>query len=268
MERSESSEPTVDEILAEVERRRAARTAPNHEEGDETAQLSPTARRLVIAADRVIFWLSSHWLAIFNLAALLYVGLPFLAPVLMYAGLNGPGRILYAVYGPLCHQLPYRSWYLFGPQATYTVDELARLVGPQALVQHGYIGDPTLGYKVALCQRDTAIYGTILLAGLAYGLTRRRIKPMPLWAYALLGILPIGLDGGLQFLSHALQLLMPQLGLPRIESTPLRRVITGSLFGLSTAWLAYPNVQEAADEFMETLEQRFGWKRGNKEDSQ
>jgi len=248
------SEPTVEQILAEVERRRAARP-----EAERT--LSPMERRLVVAADRFIFWLARHWLAIFNLAALLYVGLPFLAPVLMHAGIEGPAQTIYAMYRPLCHQLPYRSWYLFGSQLAYTREQLASLVGIEALVPHGYIGDATLGFKVALCQRDTAIYGAILLTGLLYGLTRRRLRPLPFWAYLLFGIGPIGLDGGVQLLSYALPLLRPSIAVPPLESTPARRVITGVLFGLTTVWLAYPNIQLATQEVLETLEKRFGWER-------
>ncbi|HEC33930.1 MAG TPA: DUF2085 domain-containing protein [Chloroflexi bacterium] len=247
-------EPSAEEILAEAERRRAARSTTARE-------LSPAERRLVITADRIIFWLLRHWLAIFNLGAFLYVGLPFLAPILMHAGAEGSAQVIYALYRPLCHQLPSRSWYLFGDQLTYTAEELMLLVGPEALIPHGYIGDATLGFKVALCQRDTAIYGAILLAGLAYGLTRRRLRPLPLWAYLAFGILPIGIDGGLQFLSAALPLLAPSLAIPPLESTPLRRTVTGGLFGLATVWLAYPNVQEATLDVLATLEQRFGWER-------
>lgn len=223
--------------------------------------MSPTARRVVIGADRFIFWLARHWLAIFNLVALLYVGLPLLAPILMYVGVEGPAHVIHTMYHPLCHQLPYRSWYLFGSKLAYSQAELAQLVGPQALIQHGYLGDPYLGYKVALCQRDTAIYGTIFLAGLGFGLVRKRLKPMPLWAYLLIGVLPMALDGGLQLLSYAAPLLVPSLNFPTLESTPLRRLITGSLFGLSTVWLAYPYVEASFREIVEDLEKRFGWER-------
>jgi len=266
------SEPTVEEVLAEVEQRRAARVSLQAEHRLPARELSPAERRLVVAADRAIFWLAQHWLAIANTLALLYIGLPFLAPALMYLGLEGAAKVIYTMYRPLCHQLPYRSWYLFGSQWHYTAEEMARLVGAEGLVPHGYIGDATIGYKVGLCQRDTAIYGTILLTGLIYGLTRRKLRPLPLWAYFLVGIVPIGLDGGLQFLYHVftatrslslarIQQFLSSINIPSLESTPLRRVITGALFGLATVWLAYPNLQEASLEIKETLGQRFGWKR-------
>src|SRR5947207_11685405 len=40
----------------------------------------------VTGADRVMYWLSHHYLAVLNFVMLLYFGLPILAPVLMNAG--------------------------------------------------------------------------------------------------------------------------------------------------------------------------------------
>jgi uncharacterized membrane protein len=221
-------------------------------------------RRVVIAADRFVFWLSKHWLAVFNTLAFLYVGLPFLAPALMALGAKGPALVIHAIYRPMCHQLPFRSWFLFGPQFAYTLPELAQRVGMDAMPDpsvRAFVGNEALGYKVALCQRDTAIYGAILIFGLVYGPLRRRWKvpPLPWWAYLGFGIVPMMLDGGYQFLSYALALLWPQSPVSPHETTPVLRVITGGLFGLSTIWLAYPYVQETMEELRETLHQRFGW---------
>jgi glutaredoxin len=75
--------------------------------------------REITTADRVSYWISRHYLAVINLMLLLYVGVPFLAPVLMKAGLPGVAGIIYTGYSPLCHQFGFRSWYLFGVQAYY-----------------------------------------------------------------------------------------------------------------------------------------------------
>jgi|YNPBryBLVA2012_1023415.scaffolds.fasta_scaffold07888_1 uncharacterized membrane protein len=245
---------SADEIVQEALRRQAAGLSAMP---PERVSLSPPERRAVLAADRFIYWLGHHWLAIANLLALLYVGVPFLAPVLMRAGLERPARAIYAFYTPLCHQLPFRSWYLFGAQPTYTQAELALRFPDEPLLPHTLIGDPVLGYKVALCQRDTAIYGAITLSGLGYALLRRRVKPLPFWAYALFGVLPIALDGGLQYVSYVTAYFFPRLGFPTLESTPVRRVITGCLFGLATVWMAYPYVEAAFDDILKVLEQRF-----------
>jgi hypothetical protein len=58
-------------------------------------------------------------LLVVNILVLVYVGLPVLAPVLMKANLESPPAVIYKVYSGLCHQLAYRSWFLFGEQPVY-----------------------------------------------------------------------------------------------------------------------------------------------------
>jgi len=220
---------------------------------------SGLAERVAAYADRFVLWLSKRWLAVVNAMALVYVGLPLAAPAMMYLGLTGPARLIHAVYSPLCHQLPQRSFFLFGPRLTYRFEELALLVGAELTDNPwsgAFAGDRSVGYKIALCQRDMAIYGTILVAGLAFGVARRwrRVRPMPVWAYIVMGVLPMLIDGGYQWISYALATLVPSLGVVPHETTPIFRVATGSLFGLSTVWLAYPHVEDTMEEVRESLE--------------
>jgi uncharacterized membrane protein len=201
---------------------------------------------------RVVGGYSRHWLAILNTLFFLYVGLPFLAPVLMRAGAEGPARLIYTVYSPVCHQLAFRSWFLFGEQAAYP-----RSLAATSLVPYGQatgldeddlaaaralIGDGRLGFKVALCERYVAIYGGILVGGLIFGLVRgrRRINPLPVWAWLLFGVLPMAIDGGSQLISA-----FPVAGWVARESTPLLRTATGFLFGVLNVWLAYPYLEES-----------------------
>ena len=246
-------QPSSAEVLEEVERRRQTRG----EQGTDGR------RSLVVAADRFIFWLSKHWLAVFNSLAFLYVGLPFLAPTLMALGAEVPASLIYTVYSPLCHQLPQRSWFLFGRQMSYRLPELMELVPTEVTdaFSNAFIGNAELGYKVAFCQRDAAIYGAIFAFGLVFGLLRRRwdVKPLTWWAYILIGLVPMGLDGGYQFLSYAMPLVFPRISLQPYETTPLMRVITGTLFGLATVWLAYPYLQSSMEDVRAALEARFGW---------
>ena len=65
---------------------------------------------------------------VINFILLLYVGLPFLAPVFMKMNLEPAAKIVYAIYRPLCHQLGFRSVFLFGEQSYYP-RELAQLDG-------------------------------------------------------------------------------------------------------------------------------------------
>ncbi len=207
------------------------------------------AARFAGFIDRLAAWLARHWLALFNLFIILFVGLPFLAPVLADAGATGPARLIYTIYAPTCHQLPERSFWLFGPQAVYTAPELASHGAPleglnilqrQALRFNGGAGT---GYKVAICQRDIAIYGSILLSGMLFGRLRGRLRrggrslpKMPLWLFGLL-LVPMFLDGTTQLIGWR-------------ESTWVLRLVTGALFGAAVVWLAYPYLQEAMDDVL------------------
>lgn len=223
--------------------------------------------------DRAYFWVSRHYLALLNLVMFLYVGLPFLAPTLLKLNVTAPARILYTMYSPLCHQFGFRSFFLFGEQPYYPLKEAGvanvqtfdQITGYQdlenpfsvsRLYARQFTGNPTVGYKVALCERDVAIYGAILLFGLIYSLTKRRLPPLHWMLWILIGLGPIGLDGFSQLFS---QFNWPWLMhyLPYRESTPFLRVFTGFLFGFATAWFAYPNIEESMRETRQFFVKKF-----------
>jgi uncharacterized membrane protein len=106
-----------------------------------------------------------------------------------------------------------------------------------------FTGNDRLGYKVALCERDVAIYGGIFLSGLLFAVLRKRIKPLPIGFWILIGILPIAIDGGSQLLAQ-----LPLGFLTPRESTPFLRTLTGLLFGVANVWLAYPYLEETMQE--------------------
>ena len=199
-------------------------------------------RDVVIFLDKLIFQLAKHWLFLANLTWGLYVGLPTLAPVLMLTGHTWLGNVIYSAYKVACHQLPWRSFFIGGRQMVYTYDELRTLVGPALTLR--YVGDATIGYKVAICQRDVATYGTILLAGLVFGLVRRwLVKPLPIWVFVL-SLVPMGIDGITQL-----------FGLR--ESNWQLRVITGALFGLASVWLAYPYLEEGMRDIRDEVNKKL-----------
>jgi uncharacterized membrane protein len=223
--------------------------------------------------DRVMFWISKHYLALLNFAMLLYFGLPILAPVLMNAGMTGPANVIYTVYKPLCHQFGFRSFFLFGEQVYYPLDDahvdnvisfdtatglkdLRNPVSESRLEARQFTGNPTMGYKMALCERDMAIYSAIFLFGVIYSLTGRRIKPLHWMLWILIGMGPIGLDGFSQLFSQMEWSWLAQI-LPYRESIPLYRVITGALFGLATAWFAYPAIEESMSETRQFFVKKF-----------
>lgn len=188
----------------------------------------------------LIVGFARHWLAIFNGLWALYILLPFAAPVLMELGAVGPARAIYSIYSFACHQLPDHSYFMFGHTVTPHIHELeagGMAAGLGLFEQRTFVGNAPVGFKVAICQRDVAIYGTVLLAGLLFNLVRRRLQPLN-WMLFVLCLVPITLDGGTQL-----------FGLR--ESNWWLRSLTGALFGLAAVWLAYPHVESAMQEVVE-----------------
>ncbi len=216
--------------------------------------------------ERLMFYLSKHFLTGFVIFLGLYVGLPFLAPVFMKMGWTAPATVLYKVYSVTCHQLAFRSWFLFGEQPAYpraaagvpglrTFGEVTGLDENDLWAARSFIGNERLGYKVAFCERDVAIWGAFFLFGLAYWVAKRfgkRIPPLKWYWWILIGWIPIGLDGFSQILSQ-----VPGSPLPYRESTPLLRTLTGLIFGLTTAWFMVPQMDESMEESYRLLLKRL-----------
>ena len=170
--------------------------------------------------------LAAYWLLVANVVVTIFVGLPFTAPALLAVGHADAANVIYTAYRSVCHQWAFRSYFVFGPQWTYALDELGEVVGPESVFS--FLGGPDLGYKVAFCERDVAIYLAVLAAGLAYAALGPRLPPLGLGAYTAL-ITPMALDGFSQLFGWR-------------ESTPELRTLTGALFGLASVWLVYPRI--------------------------
>src|SRR6185295_11923031 len=140
--------------------------------------------------------------------------LPWLAPTFMAAGLTWPGRVVYFIYNFFCHQLPERSWFLFGPSVSYTQTQIAAAWGrplesiSNELIRRQFIGTPELGWKVAWSDRMISMYGSIFLFGLLYAVLRERglrLRAIPWWLF-LLFIAPMALDGTTHLINDVLRL--------------------------------------------------------------
>ena len=227
--------------------------------GDEAYQKRLERGHKISGADRFSNWFSRHYMFVFNFLVFLFVGLPFLAPVLMKVGAIAPAKVIYTVYRPFCHEFAFRSWFLFGEQPYYprqladipdvlTYEQVSGLSSFNIEAARDFIGNDTLGYKVSICQRDVAIYGSILLFGLVFSLFKKRIKAYPwsIYLWVLIGIIPIAIDGFSQ-LPSLISTPLPAW-LPYRESTPFLRTLTGGLFGVMTAWYIYPVIEETMQE--------------------
>lgn len=217
------------------------------EKPPDAAQRKPVTGRtrdVVIFVDKAIFKLAKHWLALANLFWGLYVGLPLLAPVLMDAGWTVPAKAIYTIYRPACHQRPERSYFYGGPQAIYSVEEL-EAAGLDTNPFARELGSEQLGWKVAFCERDVAIYGSIFLMGIVYALFRKRLSARRMRVrYFALFLLPMAIDGVLQLFGF-------------YESTWLMRSLTGAIFGIGAVLFAYPYVDEGFADVRRTINSKL-----------
>ncbi len=213
------------------------------------------------AADWVVGLISRRWLLIASVLLGVYAGLPWLAPVFMRAGWTTVARAIYTAYATQCHQLPQRSFFLFGPQTTYSLVEIqaAWHVTDEARVLRQFIGSPELGWKVAWSDRMVSMYTSMFIASVVYGLIRRSRRPIPLWRFVLLA-LPLALDGGTHALSDLagigkgfrdsnawLATLTNDAFAPSFYAgdalgsfNSWMRLMTGVLFGFGVIWCGYP----------------------------
>lgn len=209
-------------------------------------------------------WMAVHWVHLFILIYGLWIWLPWLAPVFMHIGWDGAGRILYFIYSFFCHQLPERSFFLFGPKVMYSLAEIQSVWqnATDPLVLRQFIGNQAMGWKLGWSDRMVSFYGGVWLFALAWWPLRRKIRPLPWWGLALF-LLPIFLDGG----SHAISDLAgidqgfrqsnAWLGVLTNHAVPSwfymgnalgsfnswMRLVTGLLAGLGLVWFVFPYME-------------------------
>ncbi|MEW5987555.1 MAG: DUF2085 domain-containing protein [Chloroflexota bacterium] len=244
-----------------------------------TPVADPHRRSIAIVANRLVYGLSRHWLLLFGLSWGVFIGLPWLAPVAMKLGWNGIGRAIYLFYATQCHQMPQRSFFLFGPKAMYSLAEIQAAWQPTTnpLILRQFMGNPAMGWKVAWSDRMVFMYGSLLLWGLLYWPLRHRLKPLRLWSFALL-LLPMIMDG----VTHAISDFAIGIGsgfrdtntwlavltnhaLPAtfyVGDAPgsfnsWARLITGMLFGLGVVWLLYPYLESGFTDTAGRIEDKF-----------
>ena len=169
-------------------------------------------------------WFTYHWPVWLALLTGVWVTLPWLAPVLMHLGATGPAYLIYVLYSPQCHQLPQRSYFLFGDRLMIPLAYILAVTGPRdPLELRSFIGNPQFGRKVAWSDRIVSLYTPLFLGAVVYPLAGRRWQP-PRWNWPLpLPYLALLLDG----LSHMIDDTL-RLGF-RTENAWLA-VLTGHLF--------------------------------------
>ncbi|RME79410.1 MAG: DUF2085 domain-containing protein [Methanobacteriota archaeon] len=193
---------------------------------------------------------------------ILFLGI-FVAPIAALFHAEAVAGFSYSIYAPLCHQYPGRSFAIFpnteaisdctsnipnesyvwskytsfffvknysGP-FTYNVSDVGR-VRAEICAKNGEIG-----YKLAVCARDTGFYAGLALA--TFLIDRRRdrkekkgksLGKFPFWLFVLM-VVPFAFDGLGQFLGFW-------------QSTNITRLLTGLFAGLATSLLLMDSLRE------------------------
>ena len=211
-------------------------------------------------------WLTRHWFEAFLIVYGLWVFTPFLAPVFMQIGSPGPGKAIYFIYSFFCHQLPERSFFLFGERTMYSLNEIQAAwqdtINP--FILRKFIGNETMGWKIAWSDRMIWFYTSVWLFAVLWSPFRRKIKPLAWWGFVLL-LLPLVIDGS----THAISDLagigqgfrdtnqwLVALTNNTFPATFYAgdalgsfnswiRLITGTLAGLGIVWLAFPYIYQS-----------------------
>ena len=153
-------------------------------------------------------FLARHWLFLVNGFMALITALSIAAPWLMSRDQTWAAETIYRLYASICHQLDYRSYFIFGHQMAY-------------------------------CQRNFAIFLSLLLAGLVFAVLGHRMRPLD-WRLYLLLIAPMAVDGFTQLFGWH-------------ESNWELRTITGALFGVASVWFLYPHINVGMAELSQEL---------------
>lgn len=161
--------------------------------------------------------LARYWLLVINLALGLVVGGAFITPLLYALGVQPLGSAVFKAYRFICGQVPSHSYFL-------------------------------LGYQLALCSRNLAIYGSLLGGSLLFRAARGRLRALtwPLW---LLTMAPMALDGFTQLFGWR-------------ESNWELRTVTGVIFGVGICWFLLPQIETPTRASAEDSTEGLYWDAG------
>jgi uncharacterized membrane protein len=159
-----------------------------------------------------------HWLAVLIGLVVLFSAPIVIVPLMESTNipiLNTIAETVFKFYGgPVCHQWPERSIFIFGHQMT-------------------------------VCARCFAIYFTFLAGCILFAFVRTRLKPWNI-IYYVLACVPMGIDGTTQLFGIAIPRAIRSGGelVWMVESTNELRILTGAIFGLASALYVLPFLQE------------------------
>lgn len=215
-------------------------------------------------------WFTENWLIVMLVIYGLWVWVPFLAPVFMRLGWEKLANVIYWIYSFFCHQLPDRSYFLFGQRISYSLTEIqeAWMNTDNPLLLRRFIGSLEMGWKVAWSDRMISFYGGVWVFALALTPFRKKIKKLPLWGLVLF-LIPMIIDGvshiisefsgyqeGFRYTNQWLATLTRNqfpasfyIGNMLGSFNALMRIVTGAIAGLGLSWYLLTSVISMLSEY-------------------
>ena len=235
-------------------------------------------RSTAVTISRIAYSISRHWMVFFSVLFGLYVALPFLAPVFMGIGLSPLGQVIYSIYAFLCHQLPERSFFLFGPRIMLPLSEIqANWPGSSdPMILRKFIGNPEMGWKVAWSDRMVYMYTSILIFAWIWWIIRRKARRISLKTLGLF-LLPMAVDGTTHMISDLFGLhqgfrdnnawlaVITQNAFAQSfysgdawgSFNAIMRMISGILFGIGVVWYGFPYIEAYFNDIAASIKPKF-----------
>lgn len=241
--------------------------------------LSTNGRSLATILNKAANRFCRHWLLVITLLLLIFTGLPWLAPVFMALGWSRAGEAIYLIYSTQCHQLPQRSFFLFGDSVMLPLSTIQSVwtTSDNPLVLRQFTGNTEVGWKVAWSDRMVYMYTALLVAGLAFWPLRKRLKPLP-WQGLLLFLLPMAVDGFTHVISDMMGSVLEGFrysngwlatmtgnvfpatfyaGDALWSFNSWMRLLSGVLFGIGVVWFTYPRLHASFNETANQIATKF-----------
>ena len=203
--------------------------------------------------------LIADWTNIATILSGTYITLSLLAPILMSTSWHQAGQLLYRIYSAVCHQDASKSWFF---SANSVIPGTTILTAPETTLPStvspcvecsAFLGAPGIGWKTALCHRCTAIYLGVFGASIIYHQLKSkgiRIHRLPTYLYILIGLSPIIIDTLL--LTESLKIFTAFT----LRHSHILSTLTGGLFGATSIWYAYPQIETHCQKYINKLTQQ------------
>ena len=239
-----------------------------------TKPINGRRRSVAIFLQKIVYYLSKTWFGFAMLVSFLFLLLGLLAPALMAENNVESAQSIYRFLAINNHQLPERSYFLFGEEGSIQTYSEAELIaqGMNLENKEAFIGNETVGYKTGLNHRMMSIFIGMFIGGLAWGLSRGKLR-IGLFVFLLL-LLPILLDGFSHMISDTSSGFREVNNWARFlsgnafsdtfynETTAgslnwWLRIITGTLFGLGITWYLFTRFDDYFKKVRQRLEPRL-----------